>query len=290
MSGEAALEFVLVFATKSQQRDAALQEWTDVPVRDGDREILTAGETLPVLTALNGVAAEEKALRYFRRVFGVCVWMPALHLTPGEVIVRSWPVAGQFHVARWARIVAHGRRRRAARPARRHVDTCQRARPAAAPDVAPWKYNKLLSNLANAVGALAGSDGDTAELQAAALREGEAVLRHAGIDFVSFTVSDAARADGPTPRPVPGAGAAMTNSTWQSLNRNTGNAETDFLSGEIVRIAHRHGIAAPVNAGLATLMRKAVRDGAGPGAYSAAALASALGLTVGAGADPDRSV
>ena len=37
-------------------------------------------------------------------------------------------------------------------------------------------------------------------------------------------------------------------------------------------------------------MRKAVQEGAGPGAYSAAALASALGLTVGAGADPDRSV
>jgi 2-dehydropantoate 2-reductase len=280
---------VLVFATKSQQLDAALQEWTDVPVRDGDREIGTAGETLPVLTALNGIAAEEKALRYFRRVFGVCVWMPALHLTPGEVIVRSWPVAGQFHVARW--------------PASLHTgdDDELLARVAATwtpagvrvqlpPDVAPWKYNKLLSNLANAVGALAGSDGETAELQAAAQREGEAVLRHAGIDFVPFAVSGAARADGPTPRPVPGAGAAMTNSTWQSLNRNTGNAETDFLNGEIVRIAHRHGIAAPVNAGLATLMRKAVREGAGAGAYSAAALASALGLTVGAGADPDRSV
>jgi 2-dehydropantoate 2-reductase len=45
------------------------------------------------------------------------------------------------------------------------------------PGVAPWKYNKLLSNLTNAVGALAGSDGDTAEIEAAALREGEAVLR-----------------------------------------------------------------------------------------------------------------
>ena len=198
---------VLVFATKSQQLDAALQEWTDVPVRDGDREIGTAGSTLPVLTALNGIAAEEKALRYFRRVFGVCVWMPALHLTPGEVIVRSWPVVGQFHVARW--------------PASLHTgdDDELLARLAATwtpagvrvqlpPDVAPWKYNKLLSNLANAVGALAGSDGDTAELQVAALGEGEAVLRHAGIDFVPFAVSDAARAGGPTPRPVPGAGAA----------------------------------------------------------------------------------
>ena len=53
------------------------------------------------MTALNGVAAEEKALRYFRRVFGVCVWLPAVHLEPGEVIARSWPVVGQFHIARW---------------------------------------------------------------------------------------------------------------------------------------------------------------------------------------------
>ena len=53
------------------------------------------------MTALNGVAAEEKSLRYFRRVFGICVWMPAVHLEPGEVIVQSWPVAGQFHIGRW---------------------------------------------------------------------------------------------------------------------------------------------------------------------------------------------
>jgi 2-dehydropantoate 2-reductase len=280
---------VLVFATKSQQVDAALQEWTDIYVRDGDREIGTAGETLPVLTALNGIAAEEKALRYFRRVFGVCVWMPALHLKPGEVIVRSWPVAGQFHVARWpASLRSSDDEELLARlastwtPAGVHIQL--------PPDVAPWKYNKLLSNLTNAVGALAGSNGDTAEMEAAALREGEAVLGHAGIDFVPFAVSDTARADGPTPRPVPGADAAKTNSTWQSLNRNTGNAETDFLNGEIVRIAHRHGTAAPVNARLTTLMREAVREGVGPGAYSAAALTSALGLTVGSDADPDRSV
>src|ERR1700742_141374 len=60
---------VLVFTTKTQQLDAALQQWVDLPVHGADRIIGTAGDLLPALTALNGVVAEEKALRYFRRVF-----------------------------------------------------------------------------------------------------------------------------------------------------------------------------------------------------------------------------
>jgi 2-dehydropantoate 2-reductase len=92
---------VLIFTTKTQQLDAALQEWVDQPVHGPDGVMGTAGELLPVMTALNGVAAEEKALRYFSRVFGVCVWLPAVHLEPGQVIARSWPVVGQFHIGRW---------------------------------------------------------------------------------------------------------------------------------------------------------------------------------------------
>ena len=137
---------VLVFATKTQQVDAALVEWVDQPVHGPDGVIGTAGELLPAMTALNGVAAEEKALRYFRRVFGICVWLPAVHLEPGEVIVRSWPVAGQFHIARWpASVSTQGDADLltglagtwSAAGIRVHTPN----------DVAPWKYNKLLSNL-----------------------------------------------------------------------------------------------------------------------------------------------
>lgn len=78
-----------------------MQEWADRPVYGHGGFVGTAGERLPAMTAVNGVAAEEKSLRYFRRVFGICVWMPAVHLEPGEVIVPSWPVAGQVRVARW---------------------------------------------------------------------------------------------------------------------------------------------------------------------------------------------
>jgi 2-dehydropantoate 2-reductase len=267
---------VLVFATKTQQLDAALQEWVDRPVHGPQGVVGTAGEQLPAMTALNGVAAEEKALRYFRRVFGVCVWLPAVHLDPGEVIVRSWPVAGQFHIARWPAS--------ASTPVDADllaglVETWSAAGIVVRTpdDVAPWKYNKLLSNLGNAVGALSAEIDDAREMVAAVRSEGQDVLRQAGIEFVSFETSTAARTEGPTIRSVPGWNAGQSNSTWQSLSRQTGNVETDFLNGEIVRLAHRHGIAAPLNAALARAARAAARNGLGPGSYSAAQLAELLG-------------
>ncbi|BAX90279.1 ketopantoate reductase family protein [Mycobacterium shigaense] len=268
---------VLVFTTKTQQLDAALQEWADQPVHGPGGIAGTAGARLPAMTALNGVAAEEKALRYFRRVFGVCVWLPAVHLEPGEVVVRSWPVAGQFYVSRWPASIATDD------DAALLTTIAETWSPAGVlvrvvDDVAPWKYNKLLNNLGNAVGALAEHAADTSEVLTAVRREGENVLRRAGIDFVSFETSKAARADGPSIRPIPGWDSAASNSTWQSLSRNTGNVETDYFNGEIVRIAHRNGLTAPLNAALARAARVAVRDGVGPGRYSAARLAELVGL------------
>ena len=268
---------VLVFTTKTQQLDAALREWVDQPVHGPHGVVGTAGERLPALTALNGVAAEEKALRYFRRVFGVCVWLPAVHLEPGEVIVRSWPVVGQFRIARWpASISTQTDTDLLTELVETWSDAGIRVR--TPDDVAPWKYNKLLSNLGNAVGALSADPTYAGEVVAAVRAEGENVLRHAGIEFVSFETSTAARADGPTIRPIPGWNAGPSNSTWQSLSRNTGDVETDFLNGEIVRLAHRHGITAPLNAALARAARAAVQHGHGPSHYSAADLAELLGI------------
>jgi 2-dehydropantoate 2-reductase len=194
---------VLVFATKTQQLDAALQEWVDQPIHGRDGAVGTAGELLPAMTALNGVAAEEKALRYFRQVFGICVWLPAVHLEPGEVIVRSWPVVGQFHIARWPASIGT-QADEALLTGLAETWTAAGIRVRTPDDVAPWKYNKLLSNLGNAVGALTADAADAREVVAAVRSEGENVLRQAGIEFVSFETSTAARVDGPTIRPVPG--------------------------------------------------------------------------------------
>jgi 2-dehydropantoate 2-reductase len=276
---------VLVFATKTQQLDAALQEWVDRPVYGprGPHDLVgTAGDRLPALTALNGVAAEEKALRYFRRVFGVCVWLPAVHVEPGEVIVRSWPVVGQFHIARWpASVSAQADADLLAGLAETWSAAGVRVR--LPDDVAPWKYNKLLSNLGNAIGALAADPAATGDVVAAVRGEGENVLRHAGIGFVPFETSTVARRHGPTIRPVPGWDGGQSNSTWQSLSRKTGNVETDYLNGEIVRLAYRHGMEAPLNAAFASAARAAIRNGLGPSRYSVAQLAELIGINASAG-------
>lgn len=271
---------VLVFATKTHQLDAALQEWVDQPVHDGDDVLGAAGELVPVLTALNGVVAEEKALRFFSRVFGVCVWMPAAHVTPGEVIAKSWPIAGQFHVARWPASLATDEDRELLE----HIAAIWT--PAGIliqqpPDAAPWKYNKLLSNLSNAVVALTGSARD-GEVAKAVTQEGAEVLERAGIEYVPFEVSTASRSKGPTLREVAGAEKVISNSTWQSLARNSGSIETDFLNGEIVRIAHSYGGNAPLNAALARLARDAAHSGRGPGEFSENELGERLGLYNGA--------
>jgi 2-dehydropantoate 2-reductase len=213
--------------------------------------------------------------------------LPAVHLEPGEVIVRSWPVVGQFHIGRWpAPLRTDDNDEFLERLAQAWSTAGVRVN--AVVDVAPWKYNKLISNLANAVGALSAAGADVSAVTAALRAEGEHVLRSAGIEFVSFDVSNAARADGPTPRPVPGHDTRASNSTWQSLARNTGNVETDYFNGEIVRIAHRHGIMSPVNAALARASRDAVRNGVGPGGYSATQLEELLGISAASGGGAPR--
>ena len=264
---------VLVFATKTQQVDAALRTWADVDVRDAGRVVGTAGALLPVLTALNGVAAETMAQRYFARVVGVCVWMPAVHLEPGEVIVRGAPTSGMLHLGS----VPPGREPDllAAVSADLGAATFDAPRPV---DVMPWKYRKLLSNLGNALQALVGPTGGTGSIAEEVDVEARAVLAAAHIDVTPDAEEAAARAAGFTMHSVPGVPDDVGGSTWQSLQRGTGNVETDYLNGEIARIAHSVGLEAPLNARLASLVRQAADRGQQPGAVTAAELAELLGL------------
>ena len=264
---------VLVFATKTQQVEAALQTWADVDVHAGGEVVGTAGALLPALTALNGVAAESMALRYFARVVAVCVWMPSVHLVPGEVIIRGGPTSGMLHLG--------------SVPPGRDVDlvagvagdlvaaSFDAPRPA---DVMPWKYRKLISNLGNGLQALVGPSGGSADLGAAVEREAREVLAAAGIEVTPDAEEAAARAAGFSMHHVPGVPDDVGGSTWQSLRRGTGNVETDYLNGEIARVAHGLGREAPLNARLASLVRQAAARGQQPGAVTAAELGEALGV------------
>ncbi len=261
---------VLVLATKTHQAQDALIAWADAPVRGGG----TAGERLPLLTALNGVVSEDLASRYFARVYGVCVWMWAAHLDPGEVIIEGVPNSGLFHLGRVPAALADDTDQALLSSVKADWDAARL--PVVLPrDVMEWKYRKLLSNLGNGFQALLGHQPGTGALVKRAVAEGRRILDAAGIAYTGDADAEVWD-DAFTIKPVPGHDGVLGGSTWQSLTRGTGNVETDYLNGEILRVARRHGLEAPINAVIASRVRQAAATGAQPGDLTVDALTAAL--------------
>jgi 2-dehydropantoate 2-reductase len=270
---------VLVLTTKTHQVEAAINEWADLPVHEHDGTVAgRAADLLPVFTALNGVAAEEIALRYAERVFAVCVWFPAVMLEPGEVIVRAAPLRGVFHIGRYGASGDPDGDARLLDELSRDWEPagCAITRP---PAVMEWKYRKLLTNLGNVLQALLGDASEADDVRKAAEAEARAVLSDAGIAFTEDAESRASwQREGFSVQPVPGEPEQLGGSSWQSLMRGTGTIETDFLNGEIALIARRLGQSAPINTWLTALARRAAREHRYPGSISAEELRAQLGL------------
>lgn len=258
---------VLVMTTKTHQAGAALLEWVDQPVYPTSDAgaadappVGTAGEVLPLFMALNGVESERIASRYFERVFAICVWLPAVHLVPGEVIVRMAPTSGMFIIGRYGKEADDEDRALLATI----QDDWQRSTFVVHPveNVMRWKYSKLLSNLGNALQALLGTDGSAFDHLADRLREeAEQVFRLAGIGWATQDEEAALRGDLFHNRPVPGVSDDMGGSSWQSMARGSGSIETDFLNGEIAYLARSIGQRAPQNAVVQRLARQAAASG-----------------------------
>ena len=68
------------------------------------------------------------------------------------------------------------------------------------------------------------------------------------------------------------------SSTWQSLARHQGSVETDFLNGEIVRVAKQIGLKAPLNEKLVEITREMAASHEPPGKYTLTELSKMLGL------------
>jgi 2-dehydropantoate 2-reductase len=254
---------VLIIATKSQDVAGVLGDWAWRPVAG---ETVAAG-VLPVICAQNGVAAERLALRRFRRVYAMYVWLPATHLEPGTVHARGAPLAGVLGIGRYPSGTDATIERIGADLA------ASRLLAPAVTDVMPWKYAKLLDNLNNAIEALCGraaargtgpAAGDAAELYHRARAEGVAVLAAAGIAVADATVLAAVRGD--SVRVEHADGATWTGgSSWQSLTRGAGTIEADFLNGEIALLGREHGVPTPVNETLQHLANEAARARRTPG-------------------------
>ncbi|WNM31001.1 2-dehydropantoate 2-reductase [Streptomyces sp. Li-HN-5-11] len=262
--GELRADDVLVLAVKTQDAEAALAAWGPAPVAGGG----TAAERLPLLCAQNGVEGQRIALRRFRHVYGVCVWLPSEHVEPGVVSAAGTPLTGMLHLGRYP----HG----SDDTLRRIAADLERSRFEApvVPDVARWQYAKLLGNLANAVEAVSGPlDGDEAALALyhRVRAEGEAVLAAAGIEYASPEEQQKTRGDKITLVPLDGAPRGG-GSSWQSLTRGTGTIEADHLNGEIVLLARLHGVPAPLNELLQRLANTFARERRAAGSLPVAEL------------------
>lgn len=224
----------------------------------------------PIFCVQNGVSNERFALRRFANVHAVTVMMPASFTTPGEVAAFSAPRHGMFEIGRYPE------GQDAADEA--VAQALQAANIAAfvTPSVMESKYGKLLLNLRNIVEAALGHNADHGRFPKILRAEAEAVLIAAGIRWRDVGAEDPRRDALMRQEPVAGVDRIGGSST-QSLARDAGSIETDYLNGEIVLLGRLHGIPTPANAGFQDLSARMIRDHLAPGALDVADIDAALG-------------
>lgn len=246
---------VLVLAVKVQDAAGLLADWAAAPVGDS-----TAGHELPIVCAQNGVEGERLALRWFRRVVGVCVFLPATHLEPGVVSSEGAPVSGGFVLGRYPRGRDELVEQIAADLAGAGFATI------VSDDVMAAKRGKLIDNTGNALDAVCRPEDGSDALREEARAEGLRVLEAAGTPPLGRAEALPELAEiGFHTAPVAGS-ERLGSSSWQSLHRG-GSVETDWLNGEVVRLGREHGVATPVNEALQVLADASVRGGLGPRAF-----------------------
>jgi 2-dehydropantoate 2-reductase len=158
---------VVIVTVKSNDTAAVLEDLS-----------LYAPPEIAVVCAQNGVENERLALRKFAQVYGLCVMLPASHLTPGVARASSVPITGLLDLGRWPDGVDDRAREIASILCASTFDSVARS------DIARWKWGKLLMNLGNAVQAVCGNEEPAKELTRRVREEGIAVLHAAGIDYV----------------------------------------------------------------------------------------------------------
>ncbi|NUR29076.1 MAG: NAD(P)-binding domain-containing protein [Catenulispora sp.] len=266
--GELRTGDVLVLCVKSQDTAGVLRQWAGTPVAGGG----TASELIPVVCAQNGVENERVALRLFANVYGLCVWLPSLHLEPGVVAAHCAPQSGILTVGRYPVGIDDTIKQIGHDLAESRFDA------PVVDDVMRWKYGKLLNNLGNAFEAVADleADEDLAErLIETAQEEGRRALNAAGIPFVGPGERRAVQGDRMKVTEITGTPRGG-GSSWQSLARGAGSIETDYLSGEIVLLGRTHGVPTPVNALMQRLTAQFAAEGREPGSMPLGELAESV--------------
>jgi len=238
---------VVFFTMKSQDTLAALKDLRE-----------RAGVDVPVIMAQNGVVNERSAARRFRRVYGMLVYMPALFLEPGVVVLHGMPRRGVLHAGCYPNGTDE------------HIEAVCGDLNEAGFDSRPelsimrLKYGKLLMNLGNSAQALCGLEADLKDLTRALRLEGMRCFDAAGLDFVSAKGLVQLCEESYELGEIEGH-PRLGGSSWQGLMRGVRSIESDYLNGEVVLLGQRHGVATPLNRSVQELAFEALHEGLEPG-------------------------
>lgn len=231
----------------------------------GQLENAGAPRTLPIFCLQNSIWNEALATRIFDRVYGVVVRVSGIFLTPGEVINPALGSAGSLEVGCYpsgsdelAKKVAE-----AFREAGFAAGVNERIMKA--------KAAKCLRNLGNAMGAITKGKGDRREYMAATRREAMEVWRAAGIEWEDPEEFERRTLEGHGVTTMPKGYENIRNfgSSWQDLERRTGNIESEQLNGDVVKLGRLLGIRAPYNEVLWQVAEEMARNYESAGKYSA---------------------
>jgi 2-dehydropantoate 2-reductase len=232
-------DHVVLLTMKTQDTAAALDE------------LRSAAGDVPVVCAQNGVENERMAVRRFSRVYGMLVVLPAVHLSPGEVLTHTTGVGGVLDAGCYPTGLD---------PLIEQVTADLReAGFAADPDanIMRLKYTKLLQNCGNVIQALCGPEAAAGDLARLVREEVVAAYEAAGIEYAPLT-DLRERSSGMVMGQIEGQ-TRWGGSTWQSLARGAGSIETDYLNGEISLLGALHGVPTPYNRLLQHLAAEAAR-------------------------------
>src|SRR3954453_808162 len=168
------------------------------------------------------------------------VYLPAQMTQPGVIQTHMATKSGVLDLCRFPGAVDE----RCSEIARRLSSANFSSRPN--PEVMRFKYEKLLMNLRNGLGAICGNGSEQEAVYQQMRREGEACYTAAGIDWASEDEVKELRRDTIVRGKIEGV-EEVGNSTFQSLLRQTGDAESDFLNGEICLLGRRHSVLTPAH-------------------------------------------
>ncbi len=216
---------VVLLCVKTQQTISAIEDLASV-----------APQSLPVVCCQNGVVNEQMVLRRMPRVYAMCILIPTEHLEPGVVVNFANRAGGTFFIGRYP-----GGVDRLSKEIARDLEASDIASEASE-HAYRYKYGKLLMNLINGVEAITGEY--SREMRLRLIEEAEYCFQAAGIHAVSM--DDLIKLRRFTRGEVPGV-ARLGSSSLQSVKRQTGNIEVDYLNGEIVLLGRLHGVPTPAN-------------------------------------------